>query len=146
MGWGVFRKRPVEIQAFRWTGSLSCVPDDVETGLFAIEGTTAVVTTPEGALRAPAGHWILRGVKGELRPCAPDAFEATHDEVGGLEYVVAGPNAAGERQEVRVCANDAIDAAVVASSFGVLHEIEEVYPAAAANPDDMPDVAARGSS
>lgn len=41
--------------------------------------THVVVHTPEGAVRAEPGDWIVRGVKGEFSVCKPDIFEATYD-------------------------------------------------------------------
>lgn len=37
------------------------------------------VSTMEGVMEAPPGAWIIRGVKGELYPCADDIFRATYD-------------------------------------------------------------------
>ena len=57
-----FRKKPVAIEAYK-----TAVPLDIET--------------LEGTMRANAGDWIIRGVKGELYPCKPDIFEATYEPV-----------------------------------------------------------------
>lgn len=32
-------------------------------------------------LNVPTGHWVIRGINGELYPCAPDIFEATYEEI-----------------------------------------------------------------
>lgn len=37
------------------------------------------IKTLEGTMRAEAGDWIIKGVKGELYPCKPDIFEATYE-------------------------------------------------------------------
>ncbi len=29
----------------------------------------------------PDGHWIIRGVQGEIYPCSPDVFDATYEFV-----------------------------------------------------------------
>lgn len=55
------------------------VPDkgiwiDPETG-------DLMIRTLEGDMRAPYGHWIIRGVQGEFYPCVPDIFAATYEEV-----------------------------------------------------------------
>lgn len=42
-----------------------------------------MVRTLEGDMRAPYGHWIIRGVQGEFYPCHPDIFDATYEEVSG---------------------------------------------------------------
>lgn len=89
-----YRKRPVEVEAFKWTGG----PDQTEdpewiveaigdgTVLFENRGTPDVallVRTLEGTMRAERGDYIIKGIKGELYPCKPDVFEATYDEVPG---------------------------------------------------------------
>lgn len=33
-------------------------------------------------LPVPKGSWIIRGIRGELYPCAPDVFAETYVEVG----------------------------------------------------------------
>lgn len=86
-----FRKRPVVIEAFQWTGG----PDQTEEpewivsamvrGDASIEKTPAGVEmrieTLEGTLIANAGNWIIKGVKGEIYPCKPDIFAATYEPV-----------------------------------------------------------------
>lgn len=57
---GMFRKRPIVIQAER-----------------ATERT--VIHTLEGDMTAEPGDWIITGVKGEKYPCKPDIFEATYE-------------------------------------------------------------------
>lgn len=89
-----FVKKPVEIQAIRWTGSntsevidwirsaASCgvipVKSDGEQG--HVPGYIAVETL-EGTMRAAVGDWIIRGIKGEMYPCKPDIFYATYERV-----------------------------------------------------------------
>lgn len=38
-----------------------------------------MIRTLEGDMRAPYGHWIIRGVQGEFYPCDPDIFAATYE-------------------------------------------------------------------
>ena len=40
-----------------------------------------MIRTLEGDMRAPYGHWIIRGVQGEFYPCDPDIFAATYEDV-----------------------------------------------------------------
>lgn len=40
-----------------------------------------VIQTMEGTMFGASGSWLIRGVKGELYPCAPDIFEATYEAV-----------------------------------------------------------------
>lgn len=87
-----FRKKPVVIDAFKWTGG----PDQTEDPEWAVdeikrgkiffegEGTPDVklkIATPEGVMTADVGDYIIRGVKGEVYPCKPDIFEMTYDAV-----------------------------------------------------------------
>lgn len=85
-----YRKKPVVIQAFRWTGDVDQVEDPVwcidaiKAGSvrFENEGTEEVallIDTLEGTHRANQGDWIIQGVKGELYPCKPDIFAATYE-------------------------------------------------------------------
>ena len=79
----MFRKRPVVIEAVQYTGRnatdilvWSAVPEITEDLFCGIE-----IATLEGTMRADAGDWIIRGIKGEFYPCKPDIFEATYEEV-----------------------------------------------------------------
>lgn len=85
-----FRKKPVVIEAFRWTGG----PDQEEDPVWAVEAIEArrmyyqggqepcmTIETSEGTMRANVGDWIIRGVEGELYPCRPSVFEATYEPV-----------------------------------------------------------------
>jgi hypothetical protein len=88
-----FRKKPVVIEAFRWTGG----PDQNEDPVWAVDamkrgqhvGGMAILGTPlrmqvftlEGVMNAAPGDYIIKGVKGELYPCKPDIFEATYEPV-----------------------------------------------------------------
>jgi hypothetical protein len=87
-----FRKKPVVIEAFQWTGG----PDQTDDPTWAVdaiksgairfenEGTPDVallIDTLEGTHRANQGDYIIRGVKGELYPCKPDIFAATYEAV-----------------------------------------------------------------
>ena len=76
-----FRKKPVVIEAFKWT--VDQVPNwwREASGEFKIDvGTTSVfIPTLEGTHEAKKGDYIIKGVKGELYPCKPDIFEMTYD-------------------------------------------------------------------
>lgn len=77
-----FRKKPVVIEAVQWLGTnademfefvgktnMSWHP--IDKGLF--------IHTLEGTMRANAGDWIIKGVKGEFYPCKPNIFEQTYE-------------------------------------------------------------------
>lgn len=86
-----YRKKPVVINAIKWTG------DNLEeviefTGLhpsaqkWTWEEYSAVVAdqglkifTLEGVMMANVGDFIIRGVHGEFYPCKPDIFMATYE-------------------------------------------------------------------
>jgi hypothetical protein len=83
-----FRKKPVEIEARRYTGDnpvemlqwiLSCGREASVT--CNNDGCRFEIETLEGSLEASPGDWIIRGVLGEFYPCKPDAFEATYDPI-----------------------------------------------------------------
>lgn len=86
-----YRKKPVVIEAFRWTGG----PDQTEDPEWIIEkirsedvwfyeeerGTFMMIMTLEGVMQASQGDYIIKGVAGEVYPCKPEIFEATYDLV-----------------------------------------------------------------
>lgn len=89
---GKFRKKPVVIEAFIWTGG----PDQTEDPEWICDamrkgdvrfencGTPEVallIDTLEGTHRADVGDYIIQGVKGELYPCKPDIFKMTYEPV-----------------------------------------------------------------
>lgn len=85
-----YRKKPVVIEAFMWTGDEHQTEDPVwivdaiksGTVWFSSPGTPDVhmmIETLEGTHRANSGDYIIRGVQGELYPCKPDIFEATYE-------------------------------------------------------------------
>lgn len=101
---GKYRKKPVVVEAIRLTPELlsnvlrdtlqhpdwfsdaksrrrgeigavwrTLIKDDFDKGLF--------VGTLEGVCWCPLGHWIVRGVRGELYPVESGIFEATYEPV-----------------------------------------------------------------
>jgi hypothetical protein len=95
-----YRKRPVVIDAFQWTGDFDALDawfhsmgylEDGHAGIYedhnpAGEGLL-VIPTLEGEMRALRGDYIIRGVKGEFYPCKPDIFTATYEPE--KEYIVS---------------------------------------------------------
>jgi len=84
-----YRKKPVVIDAFKWTGDIDQVfeptwmVEALDSGVvwFLNAGTSRVllmIKTLEGTHRAERGDWIIQGVKGEIYPCKPDIFELTY--------------------------------------------------------------------
>lgn len=82
-----WRKKPVIIEAYQLPekltlrGAPSWFNEATNNGTirhFAFDGY-ALISTLEGEMRADAGDWIIRGIKGELYPCKPDIFAATYE-------------------------------------------------------------------
>lgn len=89
-----FRKKPVVIEAFKWTGGPDQEDDPVwivkaiKKGDVFIEGSPTpilFIKTLEGVMSAGVGDFIIQGVKGEIYPCKPDIFEATYEAVDAKE-------------------------------------------------------------
>jgi hypothetical protein len=86
-----FRKLPVEVEAFKWTGDIDQTDDPpwiieaMNAGTVEIaERTTSsymIIRTLEGVLTASLGEWIVRGVEGEIYPVKPDIFAKTYKAV-----------------------------------------------------------------
>ncbi len=79
-----YRKKPIVIEAFQWTGKPQTYPDWIkEARLTQNEGGAVCmeIKTLEGTMLARPGDWIIKGVKGELYPCKPDIFAATYEAV-----------------------------------------------------------------
>jgi len=82
-----YRKRPVIIEAFQWTGG----PDQEEDPEWIIDAINAgqiwfkdhhmYIHTLEGDHQANIGDFIIQGIQGEIYPCKPDIFESTYEKV-----------------------------------------------------------------
>jgi hypothetical protein len=60
--YGTWRKKPVEVRAKQ-------MEQDFE------------VETLEGRMKGKAGDFLIKGIKGEMYPCAEDIFRATYEKV-----------------------------------------------------------------
>jgi len=88
-----FRKIPVVIEATKWTGEANQIfepiwmIDAIRSGeiTFHKHPRTRKISmhlrTDRGIMVVNAGDYIIKGVKGELYPCAPDCFELTYEKV-----------------------------------------------------------------
>ena len=79
-----YRKKPVEIEAFRL--GIFPVPvwfkDKVSKNEIILHNDlTADINTLEGVMHANYGDFIIKGVAGEIYPCKPDIFIATYEAV-----------------------------------------------------------------
>lgn len=79
------RKRPVEVEAMQLTkDTLGAVVrwlplDQLHSAGDDEQGLFVRIRTLEGVMRANAGDWIVRGVKGEHHPVRGDVFVETYD-------------------------------------------------------------------
>ena len=80
-----YRKKPVEVEAVRWTGNhINGIRTFTEgNAIFEWFGNQCVlgIGTLEGMMRANTGDYIIKGVNGEFYPCKPDIFEKTYERV-----------------------------------------------------------------
>jgi hypothetical protein len=84
-----YRKKPVVIEAFKWTGDQNQTEDPIWIVEAIKNGTVKFnqlselmeIETLEGTHTAQFGDYIIQGVKGELYPCKPDIFEMTYEKV-----------------------------------------------------------------
>ncbi len=80
-----FRKKPVEIEAWRFSGGMKSASDitQLDSSMEILSGEDGevfiIINTLEGRMTANPGDWIIKGVKGEFYPCKPDIFAATYD-------------------------------------------------------------------
>jgi hypothetical protein len=87
-----YRKKPVVVEAFKWTGDHmqredpEWIVDAILQGKVKVEKSRGFdddlhlkIKTLEGVMTATPGDYIIKGVQGELYPCKPDIFEATYE-------------------------------------------------------------------
>jgi hypothetical protein len=87
-----YRKKPVIVEAILWKdgGSTECLNDFCgrnwsradavdEIGPQDLENVVVWNVKEKQWLNLPVGHWLIRGIGGELYPCAPDIFELTYE-------------------------------------------------------------------
>lgn len=89
----LYRKRPVVIEAVRWTGTADALAElrsftDSSVHVITHAGSTTVeIHTLEGVMTASLGDWIIKGIAGEFYPCKPDIFEESYEKVDTAEPV-----------------------------------------------------------
>ena len=75
-----YRKKPVVIEAVRWTGTITPEMEDLLGEVKVLpKGSSLLIPTLEGVMEARRGDYIIRGVNGELYPCKPDIFKKTYE-------------------------------------------------------------------
>lgn len=81
-----FRKKPVVIEAWQVQSDMGTCPKWFTDELGKrVRGTGGMpvwfIHTLEGDMRANPGDWIIKGIKGELYPCAAEIFALTYEAV-----------------------------------------------------------------
>ena len=79
-----YRKKPVVIQAVKWTGENNIeVLDFCSSCYITSSGKTKdlIISTLEGDMSASVGDYIIKGVKGEFYACREDIFDMTYKTV-----------------------------------------------------------------
>jgi hypothetical protein len=89
-----YRKKPVVIEAFQYTGEECFRNEDVpkwiiesfDIGILHWNLSPQIfsilyIETLEGKMRVSVGDYIIKGVRGELYACKPDIFIDTYEEV-----------------------------------------------------------------
>lgn len=122
-----FRKRPVEVEAVRWTG-------DNEAELSAFAGSCFEAVDPEDRdddpdmtgsiydklhstwVKVYTGQWVIKGIRGEFYPIDEMVLAETYDQVSEVWVAVYGRNR--EREE-RDCAS-------LTEALDFLHEGESL--------------------
>lgn len=85
-----WRKKPIVIDAFKWTGGPD-QPEDptwivaaMRQGIVSVEqqvpgGCCMRIKTLEGPLFAQVGDYVIKGIEGEIYPCKASIFEASYE-------------------------------------------------------------------
>ena len=87
-----YRKKPVVVDAVLWAGGdyehlntfcgLNWTRGDAVEEEYNDKEQVVVWNALESQwLHVPVGHYIIRGVSGELYPCDPDVFQRTYEPV-----------------------------------------------------------------
>jgi hypothetical protein len=77
-----YRKRPVVVEALRYTGENLAELVGWLGASFIIESDgTLTLPTLEGPMTVVKGAYVIRGVRGEYYPCDPQIFAETYDQV-----------------------------------------------------------------
>ncbi len=94
---GKYIKKPVVVEAFQWKGGDYSVLNEfcgknwgradavgLERWPSSIEDKEQVMvynTAEQAWIPVPVGHFLIRGIRGELYPCEPEIFAATYTEL-----------------------------------------------------------------
>ena len=79
---GLYRKRPVTIEAVQWTGdNLQEIIEFAGPAVRWEETGGLFIHTLEGPMWAKRGSYIIKGIKGEFYPCEEGIFGGSYDKV-----------------------------------------------------------------
>lgn len=93
-------KKPVVVEAFKWTGDRDQEEDPlwiieaIENGLAWIrEGTSKYepvmyITNSKDVMFAEKGDYIIKDAQGEIYSCKPDVFKKTYDKYPEYDEIV----------------------------------------------------------
>ena len=82
-----FVKKPVVVEAYQFDGNIRSIDNFPisEVGKFKVSSENGqyylIIPTLEGDMKAVAGDWIIKGVKGEYYPCKPDIFKSIYNVI-----------------------------------------------------------------
>ena len=77
-----YRKKPIELEAFQWNGSLLSLPGwALNAAKCKHDSESLFINTLEGEMECRLKDWLIQGIKGEIYPCKPDIFDATYTKV-----------------------------------------------------------------
>lgn len=89
---GRYRKKPLEVNAFHWTGDFNQLMKwaksvrlggtytfEHKTGFFS--GNVLLIKTIKGNMKAKVGDWIIKGIKGEFYPVSNEIFKDTYEKI-----------------------------------------------------------------
>ena len=88
-----YKKKPIIVEAELWKGGEYEWLDDFcgmnwsradakdMPNFEEIENVVIYNTMEKQWLHLPVGHYIIRGVKGELYPCEPEVFSQTYERI-----------------------------------------------------------------
>lgn len=89
----LFRKKPVVIEAIRFTGGEASF-NEVKKFMgsaYCISGSRndlwdiIYIETLNGQVVVTVSEWIIKGVNGEFYPCADDIFQKTYEAVDAAQ-------------------------------------------------------------
>lgn len=97
-----YRKKPIEVEAFKYYGRQKIDPTTLEAYLFNEsprwlseawdngiifddDEKNLYIKTLEGNMKVNIGDYVICGIQGEIYPCKPDIFEQTYEAVEGGE-------------------------------------------------------------